>query len=599
LESMHHNGVMVPPEYEPQGLSVKIKGKLKALKPKEEERIVAWAKKIGTTYVDDPVFASNFHNDLSQLMGEKIQPGNVDYSEIYESVVEEREIKKAIPREEKKKLAEGRKVIREANKEKYGYATIDGDRCELGNYMVEPSSIFMGRGQHPFRGKWKEGPRHSDVILNHSKDVPPPDGDWLRVDWDPDSIWVAKWKDKLTGKMKYVWPHDSSPVKQKAEIAKFNKAIELRKNLDKIDRHIKENMTHENLKRRKTATVCYLINDLKFRVGDEKDEEEEADTVGASSLRAEHICINDDGSVTFDFLGKDSIQLLLTAELDDHARANLKEFMEASNGGTLFSEVNSSVVSEFLDEVMEGISAKVFRTCYATQAVESKLKEVEVPLDAPDYYKKHVATIANLEAAMTCNHKRAISPSWAASLERQKERLKTRKQRARENTRKYKQRINDTNKRYTDRIAKYEAKLNADKQKREEYKKELAEKEKAGKAVKGVKNRIASKNKVIRNGRKRIRDTKAKHRDAIAKLKERMTTRQQKDKTGIEKATLQIEAKEMTKDYNLGTSLKSYVDPRVFFEWGKQVEYDWRNYYSATLEKKFSWVDPEAPAQEA
>ncbi len=599
MESMHHNGVMVPPEYEPQGLSVKIKGELRALKPREEERIVAWAKKIGTPYVEDPVFAENFHNDLSQLMGEKIFPSDIDYSKIYASVVEEREIKKALPREEKKKLAEERKVIRGANKEKYGYATIDGDRCELGNYMVEPSSIFMGRGQHPFRGKWKEGPRHSDVILNHSKDVPLPEGNWLRVDWDPDSIWVAKWKDKLTGKMKYVWPHDNSPVKQKAEIAKFNKAIELRKNLGKIDRHIKQSMIHGDLKRRKTATVCYLINDLRFRVGDEKDEDEEADTVGASSLRAEHICINDDGSVTFDFLGKDSIRLLLTAELDDQATANLKEFMEASNGGTLFSEVNSSVVSEFLDEVMEGITAKVFRTCHATQAVESKLKEIEVPRDAPDYYKKHVATIANLEAAMACNHKRAISASWAASLDRQRERLKTRKQRAKENTRKYKQRIKDTNKRNTERDTKDEAKRETDKQKLDEYKTELAEKEKVGKAVKGVKNRVASKNKVIRNGRKRIRETKVKHRDAIAKLKERMATRQQKDKTGIEKAALQIEAKEMTKDYNLGTSLKSYVDPRIYFEWGKQVEYDWRNYYSATLEKKFSWVDPKPPAQEA
>ncbi len=599
MESMHHNGVMVPPEYEPQGLSVKIKGELRALKPREEERIVAWAKKIGTPYVEDPVFAENFHNDLSQLMGEKILPGDIDYSKIYASVIEEREIKKALPREEKKKLAEGRKVIREANKEKYGYAIIDGDRCELGNYMVEPSSIFMGRGQHPFRGKWKEGPRHSDVILNHSKDVPLPEGNWLRVYWDPDSIWVAKWKDKLTGKMKYVWPHDSSPVKQKAEIAKFNKAIELRKNLSKINRHIKQNMIHEDLKRRKTATVCYLINDLKFRVGDEKDEDEEADTVGASSLRAEHICINDNGSVTFDFLGKDSIRLLLTAELDDQATANLKEFMEASNGGTLFSEVNSSVVSEFLDEVMEGITAKVFRTCHATQAVESKLKEIEVPRDAPDYYKKHVATIANLEAAMACNHKKAISASWAASLDRQRERLKTRKQRAKENTRKYKQRIKDTNKRYTERITKYETKLETDKQKLDEYKTELAEKEKVGKAVKGVKNRVASKNKVIRNDRKRIRETKAKHGDAIAKLKERMATRQQKDKTGIEKAALQIKAKEMTKDYNLSTSLKSYVDPRIYFEWGKKVEYDWRNYYSATLEKKFSWVDPDPPAQEA
>lgn len=599
MESMHHNGVMVPPVYEPRGYSVKIKGELRALKPREEERIVAWAKKIGTPYVDDSVFKKNFHNDLSKLMGEKIRHGDIDYSEIYSDVVAEREFKKALPRDEKKRLAAERKVVREANKEKYGYATIDGDRCELANYMVEPSSIFMGRGQHPFRGKWKEGPRHSDVILNHSPNIAPPPGDWLRVDWDPDSIWVAKWKDKLTEKMKYVWPHDSSPVKQKTEIAKFNKAIELRKNLGKIRKHIKANLVDETVKRRKTATVCYLINDLKFRVGDEKDEAEEADTVGASSLRAEHICINDDGSVTFDFLGKDSIRLVLTAELDDQVTANLQEFMDASEGGPLFSEVNSSVVSEFLDEVMEGISAKVFRTCHATEAVQSKLKSMKIPDDAPDYYKKHVATIANLEAAMTCNHKRAISASWAESLARQKERLKTRKLRAKENIRKYKQRIKDTNKRYTERIAKYEAKLVADKAKLDEYKKELIEKEKAEKAVKGVKNRIASKNKVIRNGRKRIRETKAKHRDAIAKLKERMATRQRKDKEGIEKAGLQIKAKEITKDYNLGTSLKSYVDPRIYFEWGKKVDYDWRNYYSATLEKKFSWVDPDPPAQEA
>ncbi len=599
MESMHHNGVMVPPVYEAKGYSVKIKGTLRKLKPREEERIVAWAKKIGTPYVEDPVFASNFHNDLSALMGEKILLGDVDYSEIYADVVEEREYKKALPREEKKRLAEERKIIREANKEKYGYATIDGDRCELGNYMVEPSSIFMGRGEHPFRGKWKEGPRHGDIILNHSKDVAPPEGNWLRVDWDSESIWIAKWKDKLTGKMKYVWPHDSSPVKQKKEIAKFNKAIELRKNLDKVQEFIHHNLSGEDLKRRKTATVCYLINELKFRVGDEKDEDEEADTVGASSLRAEHICINEDETVTFDFLGKDSVRLLLTAEIDTDVVRNLKEFMDSSDGSTLFDEVNSSVVSEFLDEVMEGITAKVFRTCHATEAVESKLKEIKVKDDAPEYYKKHVATIANLEAAVQCNHKRTISASWAASLERQKERLKNRKTKARENTRKYKQRIKDTNQRYTERISKYEAKLSTDKEKLEEYKKELVEREAAGKATKGTKNRIASKKKTISNGRKRIRATKVKHREAIAKLKDRMATRQQKDKEGIEKASLQIEAKEMTKDYNLGTSLKSYVDPRVYFEWGKQVDYDWRNYYSKTLEKKFSWVDPEPPVQEA
>lgn len=599
MESMHHNGVMVPPRYEPQGLSVKIKGKLHKLTPDEEERVVAWAKKIGTPYVEDTVFAENFHEDLSELMGFKVLPGDIDYTPIYQMVVAERKRKKNLDKEEKKRLREQRKKIREANKEKYGWATIDGERCELGNYMVEPSSIFMGRGEHPYRGKWKEGPRHEDVELNLSPDAEIPPGDWKEVLWDPESIWIARWRDKLSGKIKYVWPHDSSPIKQRKEIEKFNKAIELRKNLDKIQRFIADNLKNGDIKRRKTATVCYLIDELKFRVGDEKDEGEEADTVGASSLRAEHICINDDGSVTFDFLGKDSVRLLLTAELDKDVVDNLQEFMETSDGNTLFDEVNSSVVSDFLDEVMEGITAKVFRTCYATEAVESKLEQIEVDPDAPEYVKKHVATLANLEAAVTCNHKRTISASWQKSLERQKERLKERRKRARENTRKYKQRIHDTNLRYEERVAKYEAKLEADKEKLEEYKTELAEREKDGRATKGIKNRIKSKKRVIRNGRKRIRDTKAKHRERIAKLKERMENRKQKDKSLIEKTKLQIEAKELTKDYNLGTSLKSYVDPRVYFEWGKKVDYDWRNYYSKTLEKKFSWIDPEPPEQEA
>jgi DNA topoisomerase-1 len=59
----------------------------------------------------------------------------------------------------------------------------------------------------------------------------------------------------------------------------------------------------------------------------------------------------------------------------------------------------------------------------------------------------------------------------------------------------------------------------------------------------------------------------------------------------LEKMKLRIEVQGETRDYNLGTSLKSYIDPRIYYEWGKKVEYDWKNYYSKTLQKKFSWVD--------
>ena len=660
MKQLIHNGVMVPTRYEAEGLSVKIKGEEHRLTPEQEERAVAWAKKMGTPYVEDQVFAENFHEDFSELLGFKVLPGDVDYSEIYRLVEAERERKKNLSKEEKKRLREERKAAREANKERYGYAVIDGERCELGNYMVEPSSIFMGRGEHPLRGRWKEGPRHEDVELNLSPDAPRPPGEWKDILWDPDSMWIARWKDRLTGKMKYVWPHDSSPIKQRKDIEKYDKAIELRENLDKVKRFIAENLTSDDVRRRKTATVCYLIDELKFRVGDEKDDEEEADTVGASTLRTDHVSFNPDGTVTFDFLGKDSVPMKLTAELDERVVENLQEFAEGEiirgkileelvepqtlrelkakvgvkeevltthlsalrqrgwvveaeekNGEplyaaapehgtpTLFDEVDSSVVSQFLDEVMEGITAKVFRTCYATEAVEARLKEMPVERDATDYRKKHVATLANLEAAITCNHKRTIPKTWEQSLTRQKERLDARKQKARENMRKYRQRIRDATAKYQDRMARYEAKLMEDKKKLEEYRQELNERETAGKSTKGIKKRIASKRRVIRNGRERIKKTRDRHRDRVTSLKERMEARRVKDEQLIEKAALQIEAKELTRDYNLGTSLKSYVDPRVYYDWGREVDYDWRNYYSSTLEKKFSWVDPEPQEEES
>ena len=59
----------------------------------------------------------------------------------------------------------------------------------------------------------------------------------------------------------------------------------------------------------------------------------------------------------------------------------------------------------------------------------------------------------------------------------------------------------------------------------------------------------------------------------------------------IEKAKLQIKMKMKTRDYNLNTSLKSYIDPRIYYRWGKTVDFDWKMYYPKSLQKKFSWVE--------
>jgi len=138
MEQLHHNGVLVPPRYEGQGLTVKVRGETVRLNDEQEERAIAWAKKIGTPYVEDPVFADNFHDDLSEMLSLKVLPRDVDYSQIHGLVLKEREWRANLSREEKKALAAERKAAREENKERYGWATVDGVHMEIGNYTVEP-----------------------------------------------------------------------------------------------------------------------------------------------------------------------------------------------------------------------------------------------------------------------------------------------------------------------------------------------------------------------------------------------------------------------------------------------------------------------------
>ena len=494
MNSLRHDGVLVPSKYVGRGLTVEIKGEVVKLDDDQEEMAVAWAKKIGTPYVDDKVFAENFHKSFSEKLRRQVLPGEVDYSEVLESVQRERDWKANRPLEEKKKQAAERAVSRSDNKGRYGWATVDGENIEIGNYTVEPNSIFMGRGQHPKRGTWKEGPREEDIKLNLSPDAPRPEGNWKEIVWEPNSIWIAGWKDKLQGGMRYVWPSDTSLLKQKKDIEKFEKARKLKKKLGVIKAHIEANLTAKDLKRRKVATVCYLIDCLKFRVGTEKDDDD-ADTVGASTLRSEHVCFNGDGLVTFNFLGKDSIPLSVTAELPRQVVENLKEFTQRAGGESLFEGVTSGHVNDFFKEVMEGLSAKVFRTLCATEAVRDKLASEHVGSKDPDYVKRQAALMANLEAAIVCNHKRAISRTWAQNLQRKKDRL---------------------------------AKLRGQKK---------------------------------------------------------------QNKVAVEKLRLQIEAQEKTRDYSLGTSLKNYIDPRIYLDWGRRVGYDWKRYYPATLQRKFSWIE--------
>ncbi|MGI0025407.1 MAG: DNA topoisomerase I, partial [Nitrososphaera sp.] len=118
-----------------------------------------------------------------------------------------------------------------------------------------------------------------------------------------------------------MWLHDSAGIRQDNDRAKYDKAQKLAEQFDKVRREI----IRRTLKGGdKSATVAYLIFRLAMRVGDEKDPDE-ADTVGASTLRPEHVKFKNEGGrefIEFNFLGKDSVPWQKSLDIDsDETRA--------------------------------------------------------------------------------------------------------------------------------------------------------------------------------------------------------------------------------------------------------------------------------------
>jgi DNA topoisomerase-1 len=54
---------------------------------------------------------------------------------------------------------------------------------------------------------------------------------------------------------------------------------------------------------------------------------------------------------------------------------------------------------------------------------------------------------------------------------------------------------------------------------------------------------------------------------------------------------LRLEQMRLSQKWNLGTSLKNYIDPRVSVQFCEKVNYDWHSFYPKTLVSKFTWAD--------
>jgi len=542
-KTLQHNGILFPPDFKSQGIKIKINGEHVEPSLIQEEMVYQWAKKKdapkpGTTekYVEDLIFQKNFILDFSKTLNGKfknLKYTDVDFTQAYKLVEKEKEAKELMTKEEKKALALKRKEIREEMKIKYGKAIMDGQEVEVGNYMAEPPGIFMGRGEHPMRGRYKPQVTTKDVTLNLGKESKVPEGKWGKIVHDKNSMWIANWMDALTQKRKYVWLADTAGIKQERDQAKYDKAIRLAKEIENVRVHIAKDMQSKEHKTKRIATACYLIYRTAMRVGDEKDPDE-ADTVGATTLRKEHIKLTEN-SIEFDFLGKDSVRWQETITVEGHDKQfhdNLKELIaNKKNTQEIFHGITSRHVNAYYSTLVKGLTAKVFRTYLASSVVSKYLRDHANVKSESNVKKLFHAKMANLNSAIMCNHKRTIPKNFEQSLQKKKDTLSN-----------------------------------------VEKSKPWLKSEESLKKAESIAQKTKKQKERVKKIKIQIRNRKAKHAERIEKLQ------------------LQIELTQKTRDHNLGTSLRNYIDPRIFKTWTDEVVAEWEKLYTSALQKKFLWV---------
>ena len=432
---LQHNGPMFPPEYIPHKIPVIIGGKEVILPGQAEEYATMFARFIDTEYMQNNTFKKNFWKELKSVLPPNISVDSlesIDFTPIKNYLLMEKDKKANISKEEKELVKKSQSNLEEP----YKYCIIDGVQQQVGNYKIEPPGIFLGRGTHPKIGKIKPRIMPEDVTINLSKDAKIPEPNipghkWGEVIHDQSVIWLASWKDEITGKNKYVFTSLDSFFKSKSDESKFDIARQLKKKVGSIREKYESELTGDNPKNRQLATALYFIDNLALRVGGSKDTKEEADTVGVTSLRVEHITLMDEPNIKLDFLGKDSVRYCKKVGVHTQVFKNLQEFISNKNKkDDLFDLITSTSLNEYLSSFMEGLTAKVFRTYNASllfQKELDKVKEDKVESIDPNERLNYLIAMfnqANTAVALLCNHQKNVDKTIDIMIGKIDDRLK-------------------------------------------------------------------------------------------------------------------------------------------------------------------------------
>ncbi|KAM4864729.1 DNA topoisomerase I, mitochondrial isoform 2-T2 [Thomomys bottae] len=540
-QQLEHRGPLFAPAYEPlpDGVRFFYDGKPLPLSLAAEEVATFYGKMLHHEYTAKEVFRNNFFNDWRKEMtrGEQMlitRLDKCDFTEIHRHFVDKATARRALPREEKQKLKEEAEELQQ----EFGYCILDGHREKIGNFKMEPPGLFCGRGDHPKMGMVKRRVTPEDVVINCSSDAvprPPVGHQWREVCSDTTVTWLAAWTENIQNRTKYITLNPSSKLKGEKDRQKYEVARRLGGVVDEIRAQYRADWNAPELKTRQRAVALYFIDKLALRAGHEKAGRT-ADTVGCCSLRIEHVrlqarAVGHEPVVELDFLGKDSIRYHHRVSVEEPVFRNLQLFMDNKEpGDSLFDKLTTSSLNKHLQDLMDGLTAKVFRTYNASVMLQERLRAL-TPASGSQADKVLAYSRANQAVAVLCNHQRAVPKSFEKSMQALHRKMDAKEAQVAEA--------------------------------REELQRVMAD---------------------LRTGG----DSGSK------RLLEKWQQRLQQLSTQLARLRAQAMAKDESKQVALGTSKLNYLDPRISIAWCRRFGVPVEKVYSRAQRERFAWALDEA-----
>ena len=412
--------------YRPLGAALTYGGKRYRLTPREERAARLYAQRLiseargGTTerQTRSAVFNRHFWKDFQGYLTAEHRKAIKTFKGIgWEDVVAKLRAQTEAPPTPTARQAA--RIAKAEAKEKHGYAYLNGRREELSNYAVEPMGIFMGRGRHPLRGRIKPSINPGDVTLNlgRADPIPPaPAGHrWGGVVHNRRAQWLASWTDTITGKTKYVRFAQTGRFKGAADLAKYEKARKLQKRINGIRRKYMADAEADSIVKRQLGTVLWLIDHYGVRPGDARGANE-ADTVGASTLRVSHVTPVK-GKIRINFLGKDSVRFNKTLDTPPPIYDNFVDFIRGRpKDAQVFGLISAARINRYLKKFNSKFSNKVFRTRIASCLMYEGLARVRIRPGATKQEIRLAFDRATRRVAVALTHTRGATAKANESL---------------------------------------------------------------------------------------------------------------------------------------------------------------------------------------